>query len=145
MAEAKTKPTQASVEAFVAQVEEPRRADCEAIIALLREASGAEPVMWGPGIIGFGKYHYRYATGHEGDAPLLAFSPRKANLTLYLTIAYERYPDLLAKLGKHKTGRACLYFKRLSDLDLAVLKELFAISIATSHELWGSDNITLEA
>ena len=121
--EQKTNPNTISVADFIAAVEDPkRRADAEAACALLAEATGEPPVMWGPSIIGFGAYHYRYASGHEGDAPLVGFSPRKANLVFYL-YCDEGRDDLLARLGKHKSGKGCVYVNRLSDIDPAVLKE----------------------
>ena len=126
--EQKTKPTLVSVADFIAAVEDPkRRADAEAACALLAEATGEPPVMWGPSIIGFGAYHYRYASGHEGDAPLVGFSPRKANLVFYL-YCDEGRDDLLARLGKHKSGKGCVYVNRLSDIDPAVLKEMAVAS-----------------
>ena len=126
--EQKTKPTTLSVADFIAAVEDPkRRADAEAAGALLAEATGEPPVMWGPSIIGFGAYHYRYASGHEGDAPLVGFSPRKANLVFYL-YCDEGRDDLLARLGKHKSGKGCVYVNRLSDIDPAVLKEMAVAS-----------------
>jgi len=125
--EAKTKPTAVSVADFIAAVEDPkRRADAEAACALLAEATGEPPVMWGPSIVGFGAYHYRYASGHEGDAPLVSFSPRKANLVFYLFGCDEGRDDLLARLGKHKAGKGCVYVNRLSDVDPVVLKAMAA-------------------
>ena len=127
-AEQKTKPTATSAAEFIAAVEDPeRRADAEAACALLAEATGEPPVMWGPSIVGFGAYHYRYASGHEGDAPLVGFSPRKANLVFYL-YCDEGRDDLLARLGKHKSGKGCVYVNRLSDIDPAVLKEMAVAS-----------------
>ena len=125
--EQKTKPTAVSVADFIAAVEDPkRRADAEAACALLAEATGEPPVMWGPSIVGFGAYHYRYASGHEGDAPLVSFSPRKANLVFYLFGCDEGRDDLLARLGKHKAGKGCVYVNRLADVDPAVLKAMAA-------------------
>jgi hypothetical protein len=131
-AEPKTKPTPASAAEFIAAVEDPkRRADAEAACALMAEATGEPPVMWGPSIVGFGAYHYRYASGHEGDAPLVGFSPRKANLVFYL-YCDEGREDLLARLGKHKSGKGCVYVNRLSDVDPAVLKQM---AIATAEQM----------
>ena len=125
--EQKTKPTPVSAADFIAAVEDPeRRADAEAACALLAEATGEPPVMWGPSIVGFGAYHYRYASGHEGDAPLVSFSPRKANLVFYLFGCDEGRDDLLARLGKHKAGKGCVYVNRLADVDPAVLKAMAA-------------------
>ncbi len=132
MAENKTAPTDVPVEAFLASVEHPvRRQDGEAVVELMRDITGQEPVMWGPSIIGFGSYHYKYASGHEGDAAAVGFSPRKGNLALYgLTYAPESAP-LLERLGKHKTGAACLYVNKLADIDLDVLKELIELGYRT--------------
>lgn len=131
-AEARTKPTAVSVADFIAAVEDAgRRADAEAACAMLAEATGEPPVMWGPSIVGFGAYHYRYASGHEGDAPLVGFSPRKANLVFYL-YCDEGRGDLLARLGKHKAGKGCVYVNRLSDVDPAVLKQM---AVATAGQL----------
>jgi hypothetical protein len=132
MAENKTAPTDVPVEEFLASVEHPvRRQDGETVVELMREITGQEPVMWGPSIIGFGSYHYKYASGHEGDAAAVGFSPRKGNLALYgLTYAPESAP-LLERLGKHKTGAACLYVNKLADIDLDVLKELIKLGYRT--------------
>lgn len=125
--EQKTKPGPTSAAEFIAAVEDPkRRADAEAACTLLAEATGEPPVMWGPSIVGFGAYHYRYASGHEGDAPLVGFSPRKANLVFYLSGCDERRDELLGRLGKHKAGKGCVYVNKLSDVDPAVLKEMAA-------------------
>lgn len=129
--EAKTKPTDVSVADFVAAVENPRRrADAETLCALFEELSGEPPVMWGPSIIGFGRYHYRYASGHEGDAPRLGFSPRKAQMVIYAMSGFEGQAALIARLGKVKTSVACLYVNRLDQIDLGVLRELAAASLA---------------
>jgi hypothetical protein len=132
MAENKTAPTDVSVEAFLASVEHPvRRQDAETVLELMRNVTGQEPVMWGPSIIGFGSYHYKYASGREGDAAAVGFSPRKGNLALYgLTYAPESAP-LLARLGKHKTSVACLYVNKLADIDLDVFKELIELGYRT--------------
>jgi Domain of unknown function (DU1801) len=119
-------PTSADVDAFIDAVpNENRRSDARQLCELMRSATGEPPVMWGPSIVGFGSYHYRYESGRTGDAPLAGFSPRKANLVVYLVGGFEdRYPKLLDKLGPHKTGKACLYLKRLGDVDLDVLRQL---------------------
>ena len=125
--EQKTRPAATSAAEFLAAVEDPtRRADAEAACALLAEATGEPPVLWGPSIVGFGAYHYRYASGHEGDAPLVGFSPRKANLVFYLFGCDEGRDDLLARLGKHKAGKGCVYVNRLADVDPVVLKAMAA-------------------
>lgn len=130
MSDAKTRPTGHDVEAFLDAIEDPqRREDSRAVAALMREVTGAEPQMWGESIVGFGSYHYRYASGREGDWPLTGFSPRKQNLTLYLSYGFEQHAELLGRLGKHKLGKACLYLKRLDDVDRAALRELVARSV----------------
>lgn len=130
MAELKTKETAASVEGFLAGVEdEGRRRDCWTVLEIMREVTGDAPKMWGPSIVGFGSYHYRYESGHEGDSCVVGFSPRKKELTLYIMSGFERREALLAKLGKHKTGKACLYLKSLAGVDLGVLRELVAESV----------------
>lgn len=130
MSDLKTRPTDESVAAFVDGLADPRqREDSRALIELMREVTGAEPRMWGSGIIGFGSYHYRYASGREGDWMLTGFSPRKQNLTLYLHYGIEQ-SDLLQRLGKHRVGKACLYVKRLDDVDQTVLRELVQRSVA---------------
>lgn len=130
MAELKTKQNDASVEDYIAAVTDAKtREDCKHLIALMQEITGQPPKMWGPSIVGFGSYHYRYASGHEGDAATAGFSPRKQNLTIYIAPGFAAYGDLLAKLGKYKVSKSCLYVKRLADIDLAVLRELIARSV----------------
>ena len=130
MAELKTKKTAASVKDFLNSVpDERKRKDSFAILKLMQEVTGTKPAMWGPSIVGFGKYHYKYASGHEGDAPLAGFSPRKQALTLYITAGFDGYGELLGKLGKYKTGKACLYINKLEDVDLATLKEMVRRSV----------------
>ena len=129
MSQNKTQKTGASVEEFLESVANPRRRrDGFAVLAMMREITGLEPEMWGPSIIGFGDYHYRYESGREGDFFLTGFSPRKQSLTLYIMSDLEGREDLLAKLGKHRTGAACLYINKLADVDVAVLRELIRIS-----------------
>lgn len=131
MAELKTKVNDASVDDFLNQIEdEQKRADCFAIAKLMQQATKARPKMWGSNIVGFGAYHYVYASGRTGDWPLVGFSPRKGNITLYIMAGFEQYDDLMNKLGKHKTGKSCLYIKSLADVDKGVLKELIAKSVA---------------
>jgi hypothetical protein len=130
MAENKTQPNQNSVEDFLNQVtDEGKRRDAFTILALMQEITNTEPIMWGPSIVGFGSYHYKYASGREGDSPYVGFSPRKQNLTLYIVSGFDEYGELLQKLGKHKTGKACLYINRLSDIDLPTLRELIKRSV----------------
>ena len=131
MAEPKTKPTQASVKEFLNQIpDKERRDDCFAIAKMMEEITGHKPKMWGPSIVGFGSYHYKYASGREGDWPISAFSPRKNDLTLYFMIGFfEKYPELMEKLGKHSTGKSCLYIKRLSDIHVPTLKKMIKTSL----------------
>lgn len=128
--ELKTKMTEASVEDFLNTVnDEQARKDCFEILKMMKQATKAEPKMWGTSIVGFGTYHYKGASGREGDWMLTGFSPRKQNLTLYIMAGFERYNQLLKKLGKHSTGKSCLYIKKLADVDKKVLKELIAESV----------------
>ncbi|QGX39254.1 DUF1801 domain-containing protein [Permianibacter aggregans] len=131
MAELKTKKNDASVAAFIANVEpEQKRQDCEKVIDIMSAITKAEPVMWGSSIVGFGHYHYVYESGREGDWMLCGFSPRKQNLVLYIMSGFSEYDELMNKLGKYKTGKSCLYLDKLSDVDLKVLKELIKRSVA---------------
>ena len=133
--EAKTRPTEVSVADFIAAVENPkRRADAETLCALFEEISGEPPKMWGPSIIGFGRYHYRYDSGHEGDAPRLGFSPRKAQTVAYAMSGFEGQEAMIARLGKVKTSVACLYVNRLDQIDLGVLREMAVASLAQMRE-----------
>jgi hypothetical protein len=135
MAEPKTQKTNASVTDFIDGVEHPkRREDSLAILELMREVTGQEPAMWGPSIVGFGTYRYKYASGREGEWPLTGFAPRKRNLTLYITPGFERYDALLAKLGRFKTGKSCLYVNKLEDVDLDTLRELVRQSVQHVQE-----------
>jgi len=125
MAENKTKPTALSVDSyFDAIVDENRRKDCKQLVKLMSKVSGQEPKMWGTSIVGFGSYHYKYESGREGDAPLIGFSSRKSDITLYLMLGTGDYQSLLSRLGKHTTGKGCLYVKRMADVDAAVLSDL---------------------
>lgn len=131
MAENKTKPTSVPVEAFVAGLaSEVRRSEAAALIEMMREASGEAPKMWGPSIIGFGVSRYAYDSGRTGTTPLISFSPRKAALVLYVGRSLPEIPHLLQKLGKHTTGKACLYVKKLADVDRAILKEVIEAEVA---------------
>jgi uncharacterized protein YbjQ (UPF0145 family) len=131
MAENKTKQTGQSVTEFLSALEdEIQRKDAKALAAMMKKAVGKPGRMWGSGMVGFGEYHYKYASGHEGDCFLTGFSPRKGNLTLYIMPGFERYKDLMNKLGKFKTGKSCLYIKRLADVDLDALRELIRSAVA---------------
>ncbi|HEX2252629.1 MAG TPA: DUF1801 domain-containing protein [Thermoanaerobaculia bacterium] len=138
MSDLATRPTDDSVETYLDQVADPeRRADCRAVLELMREVTGEEPKLWGGSMVGFGTYHYRYDSGREGDWFLTGFAPRKQNLTLYVMAGFDRYDELMARLGKHKTGKSCLYVKRLADLDPDVLRELVASSVAHMRATYG--------
>lgn len=125
---AKTTENETSVAAFIAGADAARQADCQALVQLMEAVSGHSAKMWGPAIIGFGSYHFKYDSGHEGDAPCIAFSPRKTALTLYVA-NYPGREALLARLGKHKTAKACIYINKLSDVDLDVLREVLAVAM----------------
>lgn len=130
MAQLKTAPTKASVSTFLKAIpDERRRADCQALSRLMKRITRAQPLMWGPSIVGFGRYHYRYESGREGDWFLTGFSPRKQALTVYIMAGFTRYVVLMRKLGRHTTGSSCLYLRRLEDVDLAVLEELITESV----------------
>jgi len=130
MAELKTKRNDQSVEAFIESIEqEKKRTDSRAILELMQEVTGEEPEMWGDSIIGFGSYHYKYASGREGEWFLTGFSPRKQNLTLYIMSGFDEYDSLLSKLGKYTTGKSCLYIKNIEDVNLDTLKELIKRSV----------------
>lgn len=130
MSDLKTRPTGQDVEEFLSQIDDPKRQqDCRVVAAMMREVTGAEPRMWGESIVGFGSYHYRYASGREGDWMLTGFSPRKQSLTLYLSYGFEQHADLLQRLGKPRLGKACLYLKRLDGVDQAALRELIRRSV----------------
>ncbi len=127
MAENKTVPTDASVRAYFDAIEDAtRRQDCETIAAMMEKVTGEPPVMWGPGIVGFGSYHYIYASGREGDAPLAAFASRKGDISIYLSCDAPAQDALRGRLGRHKMGKSCLYLRRLSDVDQAVLEQMVA-------------------
>jgi Domain of unknown function (DU1801) len=140
MAELKTRPTAANVEGYLNSVpDERKRADSFAVLELMKDVTHAEPTMWGDSIVGFGRYHYAYASGREGDWFLTGFAPRKRDLTLYIIDGFEGYAELLASLGKFKTGKSCLYVRRLDDLDLPTLRTLIERSVAY---LTGQDRVT---
>jgi len=130
MAELKTKPTQASVKDFLNQIpDKERRDDCFAIAKIMEEVTGDKPKMWGPSIVGFGTYHYKYASGREGDWPVTGFSPRKKDLTLYIMMGFEKHADLMKQLGKYSNAKSCLYIRRLSDIHVPTLKKLIKSSV----------------
>jgi len=131
MADSKTKPTKLNVAAYIdALTDETKRADAKALVKLMQSATGEKPKMWGPSIVGFGSCHYVYESGREGDMPLAGFSPRKAATVLYGMTGFSDAEALLAKLGKHTTGKGCLYIKKLADVDQKVLEALVVKSVA---------------
>ncbi len=131
MAELKTKPTKLEVETFLNGIpDETKRRDCNTVLKLMKKITKSEPRMWGSTIVGFGEYHYKYASGHEGDCFVAGFSPRKDALTLYIMPGFGKHAALMKKLGKHKTGKSCLYVKRLEDIDMKVLEQLIQDSVA---------------
>jgi hypothetical protein len=135
MAKNKTVETQASVDAFIEAVDnESRRSDSRELVVLMQTITGHEAKMWGPSMVGFGAYHYRYASGREGDYFITGFSPRKTALSVYVMPGLERYEKQLARLGPHKTGKSCLYLKSLDTIDRDVLKEIVSDSVRVMHE-----------
>ncbi len=137
MSDLKTRRTDASVEAFLDGVEnESRRKDCDRIMALMGEITGEPAKMWGTSMVGFGSYHYTYASGREGDWFVCGFSPRKQALTLYIMAGFSKYDDLMSRLGNYKTGKSCLYIKSLDDVDLTVLRQLVEASVAYINETY---------
>jgi hypothetical protein len=136
MAELKTKATNASVAKFLDAIEDDeRREDCLAVAKIMKKATGDDPKMWGPSIVGFGAMRYKYESGRELDWFLTGFSPRKNDLTLYIMPGIDRYKELAKSLGKHKTGKSCLYIKRLSDIDQSVLREIVETSVKDMHRM----------
>jgi Domain of unknown function (DU1801) len=130
MAELKTKPTTESVSTFLNKVaDKTRREDCFDVLEMMRDVTKEEPTMWGSSIVGFGRYGYKYESGREGEWPITGFSPRKGDLTLYIVPGFEIAPDLMKRLGKYKTGKSCLYIRKLADVDLKVLKQLIEKSV----------------
>jgi hypothetical protein len=137
MSENKTKPTPQSVDSFLTAVEPGgKREDVRKICEMMERLSGHKPKMWGSAIVGFGQYHYKYASGREGDHLLIGFSPRKTALTLYIMDGFPKYQDLMDRLGTYKTGKSCLYLKRLSDIDESVLEQLITESLAHMRETY---------
>lgn len=130
MAELKTKPTNQSVADFLGKIPDAqRREDCFAIAKLMEEITGSKPRMWGTAIVGFGTFHYKYASGREGDWLMTGFSPRKQDLTLYILMGFQKHGELMKQLGKYRLGKSCLYIKRLSDIHLPTLKKLLKASV----------------
>ncbi|WP_068115505.1 DUF1801 domain-containing protein [Tropicimonas marinistellae] len=137
MADVKTVPTDVSAEAYVAAVEPAsRRADATELLSLFQRVTGFRPVMWGPSIIGFGRYDYRYESGRTGSSLATGFAPRKANLVIYIMPGYADFEPLLARLGKHRKGRSCLYINKLADIDTGVLEELILAGLADLGKKW---------
>lgn len=141
MAELKTKKTNASVTAFINKVKnKQRKKDCFVVLEMMKEITGNEPKMWGPSIVGFGTYHYVYASGREGDWMITGFSPRVQSLTLYIMPGFNKYDKLMSKLGKHKTGKSCLYISKLADVDTAILKQLIKSSVQSIKKRYPAEN-----
>ena len=139
MADLKTKKTKASVPAFLKGIEnDQRRKDAQALLKIMKEVTGMKPAMWGPSIIGFGSYHYTYDSGREGDWPLTGFSPRKQNLVIYVMPGFSSYGKLLEKLGKHKTGKSCLYINKLDDIHVPTLKKLIKDGLKHMKKMYPS-------
>lgn len=138
MAETKTQPTGASVEEYIAsKANEQQSKDCKELMALLKKVTRKKPHMWGPSIVGFGSYKYKYASGHSGEAPIAGFAIRGRDLVVYLYWEDPKQKALLAKLGKHKMGKSCLYFRQLADLDKSILEQLVASSITEVKRVYG--------
>jgi nucleoid DNA-binding protein len=131
MAENKTKPTDASVKDYIAAIDdESRRKDCDALARMMTKVTGQKPTMWGPSIVGFGTYHFRYESGREGDSPLTGFSSRKGAISVYLVATFPGQDELLSRLGKHNMGKACLSIRKISEGDFRILEQLVAGSVA---------------
>jgi hypothetical protein len=138
--ELKTKENDRSVLEFIENVESPKkREDAYKLLDIFTEATGYQAKMWGPSIIGFGKYHYKYETGHEGDAPLVGFSPRKAKISLYFATGDSNRDEVLARFGKHTSGKACVYINKVADIDVEVLKEMIHQSVKFLTDLYPSE------
>lgn len=137
MAQNKTTETENSVTHFINAVEDStKRNDSFELVKLMQQQTGFTPKMWGAAIIGFGTYHYKYASGHEGDAPLVAFSPRKAAISLYCYLEPDSREELLSKLGKHKSGKGCIYIQKIADIDVEILKKIIALSVENLNKLY---------
>ena len=141
MSKLKTKPTEVSARSHIAAIaNDEQRNDAQTLVALMRRVTRQEPIMWGPSIVGFGSYHYKYASGHEGDSDLAGFAVRGSELIVYIAAGFEGRDVLLAKLGKHKTGKVCIYIRRLANVDLTVLETLVARSIAATKRRYPQPN-----
>lgn len=138
MSELKTKANNKSVNAFIKSIDIKRREDCRCLLALMQDITGNKPKMWGDSIVGFGKYHYKYKSGREGDWFITGFSPRKQNLTIYIMPGFANYSNYLSKLGKHKISVSCLYVKKLEDVNLKVLQTLIAKSVKDMAKLYNA-------
>ena len=137
----KTRPTSVEPLAFIAALGDSRReAECKALLDMMREVSGEVPTMWGSSIIGFGSYHYKYASGREGDWPRTGFSPRKASMTIYCMPGFKNQADLLERLGPHKTSVSCLYIRRLDQVDFSVLRSIVARSLQQMERIYGASS-----
>jgi hypothetical protein len=136
-AKVKTVETKNSVTDFINLIpDETKKSDCFNLIEFMKEQSGFEPKLWGPSIVGFGSYHYKYESGREGEAPIVAFSPRKSEISLYLSSSFENREELLQKFGKHKSAKACIYVKRLEDINISILKKMISLSIKHIKRLY---------
>ncbi len=140
MAKNKTTETEMSVIDFINTFveDEAKRNDAFELLKIMQNVTGFEPKMWGPSIIGFGSYHYKYSSGHEGDAPLVGFSPRKAAISLYIYLSDDKKEELLSKFGKHKAAKGCIYIKKLTDIDLEILKIMISTSVKELQKLYPS-------
>jgi len=137
MKKAKTKPTQVSVSSYLDAITDPeRRNDCDTLVELMSRITKSDPVMWGPSIVGFSSYHYKYASGHEGDSCLLGFASRKPDISVYVVSGFEGVQPILDELGKYKAAKGCLYIRRLSDINLAALEELLVHSVTETRKLY---------
>lgn len=137
MATLKTRPGKASVSAFLAAIDDPeQRRDCRRIAAMMRRATGKRATMWGDSIVGYGSYHYTYASGREGDWMLTGYSPRRQNISVYIMSGFDAHAALMKKLGRYKTGRSCLYIKRLADIDEAILEALIQASVDAMRDMY---------
>ncbi|HMU10312.1 MAG TPA: DUF1801 domain-containing protein [Ferruginibacter sp.] len=135
-AKAKTTETKASVTAFIKKTDKAKQEDSIELLKIFEKASGFEPRMWGPSIIGFGSYHFKYESGREGDAPFCGFSPRKQEFSLYLSSGFAEREELLKKFGKHKSAKACIYIKKLEDIDVTVLKKMISLSVKHTKSIY---------